>query len=450
MTPFVMEKKIHGLNHLDGGVDALSICTTSEQREHYHSVQGTGNNDRKTICSDDTHAHNCSSDTDIRSASHKYHPVQIADMESGEDSSVTVAYPAVSSLSVHSGAKHPNNINDEVLERPHVFLNKTSTETTSQNRKLSIKNSEAIPLAVLNPRTATSAGNQDENLTSVLLVDDMLSVLLKYKQVIRKSSANIHVAIAMNGLQALEIMKEQKFSVVFMDLQMPIMGGEECVTKIRAWEKEVNREEPQYIVALYEALDIEKDRVELASIGFNDAECKDEYKENMMKQTILKRSSLIENKDKPSAIPDSGSYPAEPAEEVKEELDTFPNKNLLLVDDSMIVRRLYERRLLKMGFAVHTAENGEEALVLLKQMPFFVVFMDLHMPVMCGKECVKALREYECNNKVDNQYIVAIFASDNAYARRNELVLCGFDDAEPKINDKATILRHVRKRARIL
>jgi two-component system sensor histidine kinase/response regulator len=57
-----------------------------------------------------------------------------------------------------------------------------------------------------------------------------------------------HVVVAHNGKEALETLKEEKFDLVFMDVQMPQMGGVEATAAIRKLEKATGEHLP--IVAL--------------------------------------------------------------------------------------------------------------------------------------------------------------------------------------------------------
>ncbi len=68
---------------------------------------------------------------------------------------------------------------------------------------------------------------------------------------------------------------------------------------------------------------------------------------------------------------------------------------ILIVDDEKNIRRSVEMILKGEGYSTHTAEDGKEALVLLKDRPIRLVFLDLLMPGMSGLEVLKEIRQTE-------------------------------------------------------
>jgi len=66
--------------------------------------------------------------------------------------------------------------------------------------------------------------------------------------------------------------------------------------------------------------------------------------------------------------------------------------DILVVDDEAPIRMLWERFLNRWGYAHTLAENGREALELLRQMPYQLVVTDLTMPVMSGQELIHILK----------------------------------------------------------
>lgn len=63
-------------------------------------------------------------------------------------------------------------------------------------------------------------------------------------------------------------------------------------------------------------------------------------------------------------------------------------KNILLADDEPVFLSCLEDLLssLDSAFKVYTAENGEQALHILKSLPIDLLITDLHMPGMDGQE----------------------------------------------------------------
>lgn len=67
---------------------------------------------------------------------------------------------------------------------------------------------------------------------------------------------------------------------------------------------------------------------------------------------------------------------------------------ILLVEDNEINRQVVFELVEKVGVLVDVAENGASAVKKAKEIPYDLILMDLHMPVMDGMEATKKIREY--------------------------------------------------------
>src|SRR6516165_8227657 len=66
----------------------------------------------------------------------------------------------------------------------------------------------------------------------VLLVDDVTMFLELQKMFLKLSS--VHVLTARNGIEAIEVARKERPALIFMDLHMPGMNGDECCAAIKA------------------------------------------------------------------------------------------------------------------------------------------------------------------------------------------------------------------------
>jgi two-component system chemotaxis response regulator CheY len=100
-------------------------------------------------------------------------------------------------------------------------------------------------------------------------------------------------------------------------------------------------------------------------------------------------------------------------------------KKILLVDDSRAVRLAAKRILAAFDFEMLEAENGEEALRVLKaSQPVDVVLLDWNMPVMDGLTFLKTVR-------ADPQLAqprVVMCTTENDLQRIVEAIQCGADE----------------------
>jgi DNA-binding response OmpR family regulator len=94
-------------------------------------------------------------------------------------------------------------------------------------------------------------------------------------------------------------------------------------------------------------------------------------------------------------------------------LPAFGTETILLVDDEEAVRDLGKRILVRAGYTVLVAENGQEALDVFKaeHENIALVVLDLIMPRMGGKDCLKELVQLHPQVKV---LIASGFVADTA------------------------------------
>lgn len=66
---------------------------------------------------------------------------------------------------------------------------------------------------------------------------------------------------------------------------------------------------------------------------------------------------------------------------------------ILLVDDSKFLRLATERALVRIGYAVSTASDGEHALQMAREKRPDLILLDMLLPGMTGPEVLKALKK---------------------------------------------------------
>lgn len=66
---------------------------------------------------------------------------------------------------------------------------------------------------------------------------------------------------------------------------------------------------------------------------------------------------------------------------------------ILLVDDVPFIQRLVSSMIKGLGYSCDIASSGDEAITMIRQGRYDLVFMDLEMPDMTGFETTKRLRQ---------------------------------------------------------
>jgi len=110
-------------------------------------------------------------------------------------------------------------------------------------------------------------------------------------------------------------------------------------------------------------------------------------------------------------------------------------RRILVVEDNLVNQTVVKRILVKGGFEVEVAENGERALhkITSSGVHYDLVFMDCQMPRMDGYEASRRIREFELETGGEGFHIPIIALTANAMQGDREKCLdAGMDDYIPK------------------
>lgn len=234
-----------------------------------------------------------------------------------------------------------------------------------------------------------------------------------------------------NGYDGLEALKIQRYKAAFIDRNMPVMDGLECIRRYRKWESlndKKHRKMKQFIV-MFSANAHEDDIKDSLSTGADkflpkpitiqtlldcvhgaeqlEVESRKRssrgiaavHAAEIARSPRLRQASGNTNPKKPprrlQPINDLASS-VESMQEMVSEAKNINQKEILVVDDDVSTRKLMKRMLEKHRFLVETCSNGKQALELLKEHSgFYAALIDMNMPVMGGKQCVSEYRQWE-------------------------------------------------------
>lgn len=128
----------------------------------------------------------------------------------------------------------------------------------------------------------------------------------------------------------------------------------------------------------------------------------------------------------------------EPAADVTE----LPPMRVLVVEDEKINQLVLGRLLEKLGHAVMLADNGQQALDMLTEERFDLIFMDNQMPIMDGRETARAIRSGQAGNR--DIPIIALTACAMT-GDRERMLEAGMNDYLSKPIDMRTLLMIMRR-----
>lgn len=114
---------------------------------------------------------------------------------------------------------------------------------------------------------------------------------------------------------------------------------------------------------------------------------------------------------------------------------------ILLAEDNRVNQFITEAMLLDWGFKVDVADNGLEAVEMIKRSDYDLVLMDIQMPGMSGSEATKAIRSME-DTKKSKVPIIALTANTTKNAQR-KFIAEGMNDCLVKPFKEETLFRRI-------
>lgn len=118
------------------------------------------------------------------------------------------------------------------------------------------------------------------------------------------------------------------------------------------------------------------------------------------------------------------------------------SKKIIVAEDSSVIQNLTKKILSQLSYEIVAVKNGQQVIDLLEKDTYDLILMDIHMPVMDGMDCARAIRKMSGEHK--NIPIVAITGNANNYSQ-DEFVQAGINEFLPKPLNYDNLVELVKK-----
>jgi CheY-like chemotaxis protein/HPt (histidine-containing phosphotransfer) domain-containing protein len=244
---------------------------------------------------------------------------------------------------------------------------------------------------------------------------------------------------ASDGREALDILREsvslkEPFNLVLTDFQMPKMSGFDLAKAIR----EIDALKNISIIVLTSS-GKKGDGKHCKEIGINGYLTKPIRRDELRKAiSILGLATDDKSQEGPQLITRHSIAEA-----------AGKKVRILLVEDYPTNRRVAKEHLIRGGYQVDTAEDGQTAIEAFKRKQYDLILMDIQMPVMDGYEATKAIRDLEAQlgrigtengNRKPGQIPIIAMTAHAMKGYREKCLAAGMDDYISKPIQRDTFL----------
>ncbi len=218
----------------------------------------------------------------------------------------------------------------------------------------------------------------------ILIVEDErpLSDLLASK--LKKEGYEVDNAF--DGQEGYEKITNWKPDLILLDIIMPKMDGYEVMEKINE-----NKEKTPVIVISNSGQPVEIEKTK--KLGAIDHLIKTEFSPS---DVLEKVNNYVSNHSGGKTGQTEKKKKTKPKEDVNAKKTGV---KVLLVEDESFLRKMCSKQLVKEGFAVFEAKDGEEALNLFKENNVDIVLLDIILPSIDGFQVLKEIRSQKNKTK---------------------------------------------------
>jgi len=173
------------------------------------------------------------------------------------------------------------------------------------------------------------------------------------------------VAVANNGVEAVEAWCRSSYTAVLMDCQMPVMDGFEATKQIREQDRAMGKHTPIIAVTAH---NMAGDRKRCLLAGMDDYVATP-VNANSIKGALEKWLSQPKTFDEELVLNGVPTLTPSTASMIPLAITPAPSLRVLLVEDNVVKQRLASRILNKIGYEVDVVSSGREALAALAHTP---------------------------------------------------------------------------------
>ena len=272
---------------------------------------------------------------------------------------------------------------------------------------------------------------------TVFLVVDDFEPMRKVTVNQLRSLGAANVLTAMNGAEALRMLKTQPVDIVLSDWNMPVMSGLDLLQAMHADE---SLEAIPFIMITAEA---ERSQVKEAIASGVTYLMLKPYTPNRLAAQIEKaflnhrRRAARAKSSKPEVMPSLvQAADRETKSSVEEKRPALP---LILIVDDAPDNLMLMSHIFKESYRVRLAQNGTKAIAFCQSdAPPDLVLLDVMMPDMDGFEVIRRMREHPVSENIP---VIFVTALDSAEGRAKGLELGAVDYVTKPINPDTLKLR---------